>query len=450
MKTVSERTPKTKCNARVQHASCTHSGLTGQSWPLAVRLIHCLIACIVVNMGHGQDSKPATSSITLKGVSSGGILTLMKAPSLNYPFVAVTNEVGDSAAMVTEKLAHQLRERGDDLKVLRTNDFLKLILGGGPVGTSGLYGTWILGGTDRGFNIPPPPTAASASFDTATDSVTIRWINPPEGYDSIVVVYYGDALAILPGDATQCVHRRRPAMDAGFSSTDIPIFVLGYKDGVPSNGVGVRVRNHNQQESLMNVPFTTGTAPGFETWAHDTTTNHIQFTQGNLPRMHSGTDTRKFNGKGFYQIIKGEGSVQGGVARRFVGLTPGHTYRVSARLNVLEAVGDNWIFSFHASANAPGKSNLSDAQLAGYDELPKGLKGKTAAQIARFDSASTTKGQWVTSASNEARDDNTAGDISLPVGSDSISVWFRLEASGVSKATAGIDSLTIEDLGSKQ
>src|SRR5438045_8802340 len=106
--------------------------------------------------------------------------------------------------------------------------------------------------------------------------------------------------------------------------------VVGYKNGVPSNLAGLRLREYIQQESLMNVPFSCGVAPGFKTWTLNTSTNALQFEQGNLPGMMPGTDLRSsFVGNGFYQVLRGSGTFNGGVSRRFLGLTPGHIYRAS-------------------------------------------------------------------------------------------------------------------------
>jgi hypothetical protein len=234
----------------------------------------------------------------------------MKAPALNYPYVSVSTQPGELAAVVAGRLAEQLRESGAGLfDVLRTNDTTTLILGDGPVGVNGPCSSWILGGTDSGFNIPAPPLAVSASYDAVTDSVAMHWINPPKGYDSIVIVYYSVPLAVLPGNATHYVHQRRDgSIDAGFSSTDIPVLVMGYKDGVPSNGAGVRLRRHVEQESLMNVPFTAGIAPGFEPWVQSKSADAVKFRQGNLPEMKPGAKVDRLQGKGFQQIISGGGA----------------------------------------------------------------------------------------------------------------------------------------------
>jgi hypothetical protein len=165
--------------------------------------------------------------------------------------------------------------------------------------------------------------------------------------------------------------------------------------------------------------------------------------------MKPGAKVDRLQGKGFQQIISGGGAIHGGVARRFIGLIPSHTYRVSARLNIVEAAGSDWAFSFHASPNPPGGPQLSEGQMAGLAPLPGGSNGATAAQIARYDSSNSTIGQWTTRSSGVSGADNLAGDITLPPGADSITVWFRIQSGSAPEVTASLDSLMIEDLSGK-
>jgi len=41
------------------------------------------------------------------------------------------------------------------------------------------------------------------------------------------------------------------------------------------------------------------------------------------------------------------------------------------------------------------------------------------------------------------------GDITLPEGCDSITLWFRLEATNVTGTAVGLDSVALEDLGKR-
>jgi hypothetical protein len=150
--------------------------------------------------------------------------------------------------------------------------------------------------------------------------------------------------------------------------------------------------------------------------------------------------------------LKGHDTFCGGVSRRFLGLTPGHTYRVSARLNTLETKREgNWSFSFHAAYNPASGEDLTPAQMAGSAALPDQSTGPTAGQIAKYDAKATTVGVWFERASDTAGSGKVIGDITLPAeGVSSLTVWFRLEGKEVTNAAVGIDSVTIEDLSKRE
>ncbi len=391
---------------------------------------------------------PAETAITLKGVSKGGTLELAscsgKWPSGKRLWAIATNHPGDSAQVVASRLAKQLEEMGIKVRLMPTNEAAILILPGGGI----LSAEWLVGGTDIGFNLPAPPEAVSVSYDTDTDNVTVRWVNPSAGYDWVLIHYMGtyNRIAKLPGSSTS--YTFRPYFIQSLHPEDLRVLVLGEKDGVVSSGgpvlfdkVGV------QQRAVMDVPFVHGIAPGFEAWTYNLSAKAIAFQQGKaLSSTGNGTS---LDAPGFYQVVKSYGPGCGGLLRRFIGLKPGQVYRVSARLNVFEARGDGWAFSFHAAPNPPARKQLSIRQLAGLDELPTGAKGPKAAQIARCDSTRYTAGQWVKVSSGVKAPDNVAGDIALPEGCDSITVWFRLEGKDADDVAVGFDSLTIEDLGKR-
>ncbi len=399
---------------------------------------------------YAQGSTSATTSVTLRGESSGGVLTLMMAPELNYPYAAVTNQVGEGAPSVISQLA----------AALRGCDACTKSYGGNPVSTSaetlvlqaghtwsGGCTTWIIGGTERGFSIPMAPSALSACL--ASNQVTLEWVNPPGGYDSIAVVVGGSGWASLRGNSTRVVQSRASSQDPNFPSEDITYVLVGCKDGTPSNGTGVRLRNRVRQESLMNVPFTQGIAPGFRSWQHTAPQGTFHLEQGDLPSMAPSTDPWRFLGKGFYQVVRGNGTFRGGVARSFLGLTPGHTYRASARMNTLESKEGAWSWSFHAAANASGRNSLTPEQMSGAAESPDHAKGPTAGQIARYDSATASKGEWVPGSSGADGPGKSVGDITLPQGCDSITLWWRLEGTNVVNIACGVDSVALEDLGKR-
>ncbi|MHC4658107.1 MAG: hypothetical protein ACYS83_02870, partial [Planctomycetota bacterium] len=152
--------------------------------------------------------------------------------------------------------------------------------------------------------------------------------------------------------------------------------------------------------------------------------------------------------KPFYQVIKTKSSgAQAGVWRKFLGLIPGHTYRVSARINTLEMdleEGD-WSLSLHAAYNAPGAADLTVAQLAGLAALPDGSAGDAGGRIAIYTPQLTTKGTWEERSTGKPwRDIPIPPDIMLPAGVDTITVWVRCRGSG--PTAFGVDWVKLEDL----
>lgn len=154
--------------------------------------------------------------------------------------------------------------------------------------------------------------------------------------------------------------------------------------------------------------------------------------------IHSGT-------KPFYQLIKiTSPDAIGGVKRKFLGLTPGHTYRISARLSTLEmdAAEGEWFVSLHATYNQPGGTELTTEQLCGLAMLPDGSKSAEAGRIALYGPGLTTKRTWEERSTGREWRGFAAPDVVLPIGSDTITVWVRCRGVGA----FGIDWVKLEDL----
>ncbi len=351
----------------------------------------------------------------------------------------------------------------------------------------------MLGGADAGFNIPPPATSLSASWVEEGRKLILRWTNPPGGYDLIKVICDWDAVgrgrAGLPGNATEIVLQGNDTAPLRWS-LDVPATVVGYsvgysedvtasngkrfrivKDITPSNGARIRLLNHVKQEPLMDIPFTQGLAPGFEAWSDRASGGSIKVEQGELSRTASAAqagrpepkesyqaigqlaaalaEAERIRQKRFFQAVRGSGTFRGGLARGFLGLAPGHAYRASARMNTLQAKEGAWSWSFHATYNAARLSSLTPEQMAGVAELPDHAKGPAAGQIAKYDYVTSTKGEWVLRSSGADGPGKAAGDITLPEGCDSITLWFRLEGTNVADIAVALDSVALEDLGKR-
>jgi hypothetical protein len=380
----------------------------------------------------------------------------------------VTNQPGDKAGTVLKRLATQLGAAEGAFNGNRVSgvaDDRLVLFGANP---------WMFGGTEAGFSIPAPVASLSASFVEEGRKVTLRWANPPGGYDRIHVVYKGEESlgdgGGLPGNTTEYVRRPLDPSEPLLWSSDVDAIVVGYsKDGTPSNGVGIRLLNHVRQEALMDIPFTQGLAPGLQTWTDRSPSGSVKAEQGNLsgaglaakagpPQLKESyqdigqmaaalAEQARLRQKRFFQMVSGNGTCCGGVCRTFLGLTPEHAYRASARMNTLQAKEGAWSWSFHAAANPPGRNTLTPEQMSGVAELPDRTKGPAAGQIARYDYATASKGEWVLRSSGADGPGKAGGDIALPDGCDSITLWFRLEGTNVTDTAVGVDSVALEDLG---
>lgn len=418
---------------------------------LARMLAGILVGSIGVLAVHGE-MVVATSTVGLRGGSKGGVLTLRPASGEHVAYVAVTNRAGETAKTVILRLAQALLECGEMNGLAGSKgalsvgeDHLRLGLPGGK----GFPG-WYFGGTDLGFNIPRAPTCLSVRYET--ERIIVQWLIEDE-YDSVgVFMDWHPLYWPQSGTSNSFVvpkgHYGWQLIHAPWRETNFTVTAIGVKDGTPSNGVMVRLRDRVRQECMFTAPFTAGVAPGFRTWCRPEAKDPIVPEQSNPPDMGPCKNLWFSKSRGFYQILKGRGAYCGGVSRRFLGLLPGHRYRVGARLNTLESREGRWSFSLHAAADPANGAELTPDQLAGMAPLPNGAKGKTAAQIARYDASRNTAGAWVQCDSGSTGAENFSGDIALPAnGSDSITIWFRLEGETAQEIAVGFDSLWIEDLG---
>lgn len=391
-----------------------------------------------------------TGTIPFVGNSSGGTLTLMKAPLVNYPYIEVTNHAGEGANVVIRRVVDALDHSkeckdyyGTKLVVDSTETSLQLS-GGSNAG----LGAWIIGGSERGFNVPDAPKSVSAQVRAR--EIVVNWINPDSIYDSITVVTEGYSWRGLPGNQT---HFEYPleALNPLMNITSFCFIVVGTKRGMPSNGSGVWVRKRVEQQSLMNAPFTKGLAPNFSAWSSKRPDGgSVVMEEGLLNGVGPGQSVRGLKRNGFYQVIKGVGQFDGGVWRQFLGLTPGNTYRVSTRMNTMQMEDGDWGFSLNATHDFPHGDGLTSQQMAGVEVLPDNSKGPDAGMVARYDSNLRTSGKWVTISSGAKTAERPGSDVTLPAGITSLTVWFRFEGSSSNETAVAFDSLSIEDLGAKE
>jgi hypothetical protein len=205
----------------------------------------------------------------------------------------------------------------------------------------------------------------------------------------------------------------------------------------------------SKQEDLDNLPFYGNVGPNWEAWcAAGFQEGQPVLCQGEKSEVPEKERKRAFasspDTKFYCQMfeIKDGVAAEGGIYRRYLGLLPGHTYRVFARFNTFESKGDegDWSLSFYACADPAGQG-LTVAQLAGRDALPNGTTGNEAGRVAFFNNGGeTTQGSWLQVCTGTP----SCADITIPEGSTSLSAWVRVKGSTASRF--GMDWSALEDV----
>jgi hypothetical protein len=380
---------------------------------------------------------------TFTGKASGGTLIMWDNLGRNARYVTVETIAGESAETAIERLANAIDNTDPFLWEIPTGQKFVTSLNGELRGIVGGCGDYMTAGTETGLGIPQPPHSLTANYDPNLKKITLKWINPSQdAYDLIRVRFHwsnydhsgGDELA---GNAESCV---RDVSQKRMDMNDLDILVIGVRNDIPSNAAAIHI-NNNIQEELYGIPFTAGIAPNWQLWSLDKE-NAIEPQMGvksQLARIKGQpyNPIKKPQDKPFYQIIRtGDKGSTGGIFRKFIGLTAGNTYRLSARLSILDADpnGKDWSYSLHAIADKPGIEKLTENQMAGIVSLPDGKSGPQASRLKVLDSTSR-------------KYEECSSDITLPEDSNSITVWLRL--TGKNTSAAGFDWIRLEDLGKK-
>ena len=262
------------------------------------------------------------------------------------------------------------------------------------------------------------------------------------------------------------------------SLNNVDFHVFGVRGGMPSSIVTITFKD-NGQEELSGVPFTGVVAPNWTAWfsgppqgatfnaitrpREGTITGHekIEFADDGKIAVHRWPKMIKMPAdKPFIQVIKTTSpEAVAGVYRKFLGLTSGHTYRLSARLFALDMpkAQGGWSFSLHAVPTVQSKSTLTAQQMAGLAALPDSKTGLEAGLIALYaPGVSPVSAQQPTTrpkrrtASAPAEGpvaDLVTGDIRLPEGADTIIVWVRHVAAH--STGVGLDWVRLEDVTQK-
>jgi hypothetical protein len=402
--------------------------------------------------------RAARTDVKLQGAARGGELLLLEIRFPNPRYVKIETQPGETAEAVLARLADAVvKDRPfnphQEWPIRAEGNLLKSFPGD--------PGDYTFAGTETGLGIPPPPTSLSVTYDAQSRQLSLAWENPDNGYDALRATAGG----FLPGTATSVVRqwriRERPTprneierfedrRDKGLHR----FYVLGCRGGVLSNAAVITWDYDDSSQQELDVqPFTGGTSPNWKGWSNGGEPGMLvleQGTRGEWKRVDQEPKrVLKPDEKRFFQWIKSRSpAVTGGVCRKFLGLKPGHTYRVYTRMNTfdMDGVQEDWSFSFHAVPH--GKDvTLTPQQMAGAAPLPGGGQGPTAGLVASYGPGSTTKGKFVECSTEKSGKDSQAADITMPPGAEVITVWFRYN--GPASGGVGFDWIKLKDVTTK-
>lgn len=413
-----------------------------------VMVVMSLCGGMVASSSHVATME--THCISLQGTATGGELILANTSGRNSRFVAITTSPSESAQSVARRLAEVINSTDPFHWSLSPGQIQVTATGSKLEGFPGPKGHYFLTGTEKGLGIPEPPLSVSCSYDSGKDQILLQWENPASEYDSIFILLYWSNYdhwreIWIPGTSASFILdlKKRPV-----NVNDLDIRLIGFCDNIPSNAAAIHLSGSSQDERF-GIPFTGVVAPNWTTFMMGGKTNTVQFEQGVRQMLvHTKGQSNSINHpatKPFFQVIKiTSPTAVAGIKRKFLGLTPGHTYRVSAYLSSLEmdSAQGEWSLSLHAAYNSARGVDLTIEQLSGLAALPDGSKGAAAGRIALYGPGLTTNRTWAERSTGKEWRGLIAPDITLPPGVDTITVWVMCYGTG----TFGTDWVKLEDL----
>jgi hypothetical protein len=385
-----------------------------------------------------------------KGTANGGTLIIGNTLGRNSHFSSVETYKGEPVESVIEKIARDIAynqnlfERPDNVA---PEGYARHFIASGKLRMAGGRGDYYITGTETGLGIPQPPKYLSCRYDENSESITVKWGNPSVNYDRITLrtkwdKYDSGSSENLPGDANQVtLDRKKKPYDVN----DLDIWIIGYKDGLPSApGCITLSDNGTAQQELGGIPLKNGISPNWQAWdvnyvRYENYDSHVK--KEFVPTYRRYHNINKKSDKPFGQILKTpQGGGTAGVYRKFLGLVPGHTYRLSARLNTfdMDPNTSNWSFSLHAAYNSTDGKELTKEQLAGLAALPNGSRGLEAAKVVSYGPGKTTKGKF----------EEHSSVFTLPNNVDTITVWLR-HSGGSATCGVGFDWVKLEDISAR-
>jgi hypothetical protein len=425
--------------------------------------------------------------IPFKGNATGGKLVIGYISDPHFvhtSIVSINTSNGESPESVVNRLATAISSSDAIFSSVRKNPkaaeimeiMRKEMAKGNTLSIRGRLVDYILAGTETGLGIPRPPLCLSCSYNKEARTIDVRWINPSGDcqYDSLIILW---RYRSRPED-TLGSGGGKPIWDTPtnfiiklpeeVNDLDTDIWIRGLRhempmeemraksipltdNVVPSNVAAIHVTSNGYcQEETYGIPFSAGVAPNWTAWSTAAKVDKATFEQGDKyagVRLYK--PVRALLTKPYYQIIKAQPSgVVHGVYRKFLGLTPGHTYRLTACLTTMEmdSVKGDWSLSLCAIPNRPDGKDLSPQQLAGLAPLPGGRGGPQAGRIAYYGPGKTTKGDFaLTFSGDKTADGLQSSHITLPPDANTITVWVRFSCSDPN-GKIGFSGVKLEDI----
>lgn len=429
-------------------------------------------------------SRIGRANIPFKGKATGGTLVLGYAPSPHYVClysVSIDTSPGEAAESVAARLATAVVSSGAIFEMRLGNAApgraAMCTAQGGTLSIVGSIKSYIFAGTEKGLAIPKPPLSLSCAYDNQTRTIEVRWVNPQDefGYDSVYIHWrYRSMPADTPLSGGAKIITGKPMshtieVPQEVNDLDVDVWVKGLRhdlpvsemlskdiplsrNSVPSNITAIHLTGGGYcQEEADGIPFSFGVAPNWTGWSSaGDTVDKAAFKQGEkYPGARWYKPVAGLLAKPLYQIIKApRGGAAHGVYREFLGLTPGHTYRLSGSLSTLnmDSMQGNWSLALCAIALASGGESITPDQLAGTSPLPDGRSGPDAGRIAVFSRGYTTKNEFkIVISRADAQNPLEGSNITLPSGAGAIAVWVRFESEDP-KGMVGLSGVRLEDL----
>lgn len=407
------------------------------------------------------------------GVAKGGILQFVYDTYGNkYYATKIATVPGQSGESVAQALMEAFKiSSGGGAFVKAVRDGSSIYMPAVPC---------FLVGTETGFKTPLAPQFATIHYAEVDDSVTVCWMPDSRG-DREVRAFgaVGEVFAASSGEGViknisqQRRYESRQTNHHSYLQYPDPndmvfLVIMSTKarftppDGFPtltesrmrSRTTRIHVSGR-RQEDLDNLPFYGNVMPNWVAWSstgfEESTLRLYQGEKAEVSEPErsmafASSPDAKFTCQ-MFEIPKDTAvetvGVEGGIYRRYLGLIPGHKYRVFARFNTFESdsSAENWGLSFHACADPPGQG-LTTGQLSGKEPLPSGATIPDGACIASFGTkGQTTAGKWMQVSTGTP---GACADIEIPEGSTSLSAWVRV--TGNIPTRFGMDWSALEDV----